>query len=843
MTTQVESDVKVLPPPAADKLIEKSVKDVMEQSFIDYAMSVITGRALPDVRDGLKPVHRRILYAMHESNNDWNKAYKKSARMVGDVIGKYHPHGDTSVYNAAVRMAQSFSMLKPLIDGQGNFGSIDGDAPAAMRYTEMRLARLSGEMFTDLHKETINWNENYDGTEKEPEVLTVPYPNLLINGGEGIAVGMASSIPPHNLKDVIDTTQALMKNPALTFADVSGLLKAPDFPTRGLVFGLDGFYSAVESGSGSIRLRAKYHVEDRKKGGSVLVIDELPYQVNKAKLVSRIAELVRNKEIEDVVALRDESNKEGIRVVLEVKTGGSADSIFAQLTGLTELETSVSYNCVVIDNGIPKQLGLKSMIIKWIEFRRDTVLKRYIFERGQVLAKLHILNGYIAAISQLDAVINLIRTAKNAEDARTGLMLLLTLDQAQAQAVLDLRLQKLTGMELDGVQNDFNTAQAKISELTAIIESPSKIDEIITEELDAIKTRYGTDRNTEIGYGIEAVTREDMIPQEDILIVLTKNGYIKRTSADGMSVQNKGTRGKKALEIGDSDEVLALYKAHTHDLILIFDEEGQTFALKGYRIPEASANSKGRHIKNVVEGLDKEISAVVQVPTNTEGYSIVVVTDDAQVKRSSISEYINATRKGGIRGVTLNNNKVVGVFVMKDTDDLMLMSDNCNSIRFNLSDLREIGRTGQGVMGMRLEDNARIIGAHAISAEDSADKFIVCLGANGVGKKTPVADFPVQNRAGKGLAVFKESAKTGKLVAAFGASNADDVVLLTSKGVSNRVHISAINETGRATSGVYLINVDEGHTLISATTVVRTESATPDEPEVVAQVPTAQEQA
>jgi len=803
-------------------IIEQFVSDAMRQSFLDYSMSVITDRALPDVRDGLKPVHRRILYAMDQLGNTHNKAYKKSARIVGDVIGKYHPHGDASVYGAAVRMAQPFSLNEPLVDGQGNFGSIDGDSPAAMRYTEIRLTRLAGEMFADLDKETVDFRDNYDGTEKEPVVLTTPYPNLVCNGGEGIAVGMASSIPPHNLRAVVDATLHLMDNPDASVSDVVSILKAPDFPTAGIVHGLDGFAEAVETGRGRVKIRAKWHEEDRPRGGKAIVIDELPYQVNKATLVAKIAELVRDKAIEGIAELRDESNKEGIRVWIGLKKDESPEAVFATLTTMTELEISFSYNCVVIAGGVPRLLSLKEMILQWITFRQEVVLARHIFERKQALARLHILEGYMAALGMLDQVIATIRGSESSASAKAALVDLLSIDEAQAQAVLDLRLQKLTGMELDGIRNEHTQVSAKVADLTAIIESPDRIRGVIRGELNDIANRYGHDRRTEIGHGISDITREDLIPREDVLIAMTQGGYIKRMPADSMARQNRGTRGKKAMEVGDDDSVNFMKQAHSHDSLMVFAKSGQVYGIKAYRIPEAAPTSKGRHIRNVIDGLDEEISAVLALPEHDPDTSVLTVTRSGQVKRSSIEDYSGATRKGGVRGVGLDDgDSLIAAFAVRDGDHLVLVANSGKAIRFDLESVRVMGRAAGGVRGIKLDDGEFLVGAAIIPQIQEQPLFLLCVGAQGVGKRTPVEEFPVQGRAGQGVIAFKANSKTGDLVMAMGVTLAYDLIMFASNGVSNRISVPDIRETGRAASGVYLMNLDDGHRLVSATTALR----------------------
>lgn len=817
----------------------------MDQSFIDYAMYVIQDRALPDLRDGLKPVHRRILFAMHEAGNDHNRPYKKSARMVGDVIGKYHPHGDSSVYGAAVRMAQPFSLRDVLIDGQGNFGSVDGDSPAAMRYTEMRLTRLASEMFSDLHKETITWEDNYDGQEKMPQVLTSPYPNLLVNGVEGIAVGMASSLPTHNLRDVCAAALHLIDKGDISAAEFFEIVKAPDFPTGGLIYGVDGFMSAVKTGKGKLKLRSKYEVEDRGRGAQRLVITEIPYQVNKANLITKIADLVKEKTVEGITALRDTSAKEGIRIEIDLRAGDDAEVMFAQLCKLTELETSINYNCTVLDQGKPVRMGLLEVLKKWLVFREDVVTKRYIFERKKALEKLHLLEGLIKALDRLDEVIALIRGAKDSFEAKTGLMALLAIDEVQAQAILDMRLQKLTGLEINDIRLDHKNLTNKVAELNVLIESPEKIRAVIREELVDIQSRYGSDRLTEIGHGIESISQEDLVEREDVLIAVTRAGYIKRMPADSLSQQGRGTRGKKTMNIGDDDEVSAMYSANSHDTLMVFTQTGQVYGIKGYQIPEGALNTKGRHIKNVIEGLVGEIAAIVNVPDAGTGKSIIIVTSDGTVKRSSLDVYGGATRKGGVRGVNIEDgNSIVGVFVCQQHDHLIMVSDEGMAIRFDIEELREMGRTATGVRGIKLGEGYSVVGAYVVEGDGNElpvkqvlrdrggelvpveepdtskmdeGKYLVCVGEKGVGKRTSISEFGVQSRGGKGVRCFIINGKTGVLTSAFGATLDNDLIMFASNGVSNRIHVADVRETGRSAAGVYLMNLDDNARVASVT--------------------------
>lgn len=832
-------------------IIPTKTTDLMEQSFIDYAMSVIVDRALPDVRDGLKPVHRRILYAMFESGNMPNKPYKKSARMVGDVIGKYHPHGDSSVYGAAVRMAQSFSLLQPLIDGQGNFGSIDGDAAAAMRYTEMRLSKLAAEMFQDLRKDTIPWDQNYDGQESMPSVLTAPFPNLLVNGVDGIAVGMASSIPPHNLVAVCHAAIEMIERAGgMTEVDFAKIVGAPDFPTGGLVYSMDGFYEAVASGTGRMRLRAQHVIEERARGASRLVITELPYQVNKANLVIKIAELHRLKEIDGLVEMRDESSKEGIRIVMDIRADTDAESLFAILCKKTELETSINYNATVLKDGKPTRIGLMSILENWLSFRQEVVRLRHEYELRVLQKRLHILGAYIAALSKLDEVITLIRASNEPAQAKSGLMDILPIDEIQSQAILDLRLQKLTGMQINEIHEDYDQCVTESLHLIEIINSPELILSIIKDELMAIQGRYPQVRNTEIGHNISSITNEDMIERQDIVVMITRGGYVKRMPAAALERQNRGTKGRRSISIGDGDEVSAIYSAHSHDMLMVFAESGQVYGIKGYQIPEANMTSKGRHIKNVIEGLDEEIASIINIPEWTEesearGQSVIVVTTDGIVKRSSSRLYQNMTRKGGVKGVELRDgNKIVGSFFAESNDHLILVSDEGLAARFDVNELRESGRSSMGVRGINLGDGAQVVGAYVARGDGTPlpvhqvlrlrdgvevmvdepntesldkDRYLLCLGANGVGKRTPLSEFPMRGRSARGVIALKINNKTGPLIGAAGVEISQDLIMFSSSGKSNRVAIQDIRESGRNTAGVYLMNVDKGESVISLT--------------------------
>lgn len=801
------------------KIIRTPVRQIMAQSYLDYAMSVIMERALPDVRDGLKPVHRRILYAMYEAGNTYSKPYRKAARSVGDVMGKYHPHGDKSIYDAAVRMAQPFSMSQMLLDGQGNFGSIDGDMPAAMRYTEIRLSRIAGEMFTDLGKETVNFHPNYDGQNEEPEVLPTSYPNLLVNGVDGIAVGMASSIPPHNLSGVIDATILMMDNPDCTVDDIVRVMEGPDFPTAGIVHSLEGFRQAVETGRGRIKLRAKWHEEDRGRGAKAIVIDEIPYQVNKAVLVAKIAELVREKEVEGIVDLRDESNKKGIRIWIVLRSGESPEAIFSQIAAKTDAEVSFSYNTVVLDGGRPMLMGLGKVIEKWIEFRQDVVLKRYIYERKQALARLHVLIAYMKALSDLDNVIRVIRNAESPAVAKAELIELLAVDEIQAQAVLDLRLQKLTGMEINSIKEEHEAVEAKVKELTEIIESNEKIRAIIKEELEEVKKRYGHARRTEIGHGLSDISLPDLIPREQVIVSMTKSGYIKRMPVNALRSQNRGTRGKTAVKVADEDLISFFQECHSHDNLLIFTKSGKAHRLPAYQIPEGNVTAKGRHIRNVIDGLEEDIHVVLALPESDPETSVLTVSKGALIKKTAIDAYQHANRKGGIQGVGLDEgDELINAFAVKDADELILISEQGRAVRFTCGSIRASGRTSKGVTGMRFKTDGHLVGSAIVPEGKSEEVQLMCVSENGIGKKSRMELFPPQARGGLGRIAVKTNDKTGKLVAALAVNDDQDAILLSSAGVSNRIAVSDINEKNRHSAGIILMKLDPGSTVVNVTT-------------------------
>lgn len=843
------------------QVLERNISTEMRQMYLDYALSIITDRSLPDVRDGLKPVHRRILFAMHELGNNWNSKYRKSARIVGDVLGKYHPHGDTACYDAMVRMAQDFSLLHPLVDGQGNFGSVDGDSPAAMRYTETRLARIAESLLADLSPKIVPYVPNYDGELSEPSVLPAGFPNLLINGSVGIAVGMATYIPPHNLRQVIRAVRLLSADPTTPSLALFEALGAPDFPTGGIVYNTAGLLDAIETGRGTVRVRAKWHAESHKGRYQSLVITEIPYQICKKDLVEKtqayFRSLAESKTFTDVSAIRDESDKDGMRIVIDLKPGVEPEPVFSMMAGARELSYDVScnYNCMaLLPNGKPDLLPVRHLLLYWMQYRREVIANRLSVELDKQRVRLHILEGYRLALSRVDEVIEVIRASVDAANASIRLRALLDLDEIQAKSILDLRLQKLTSFEIGDIHDEHARRTAEAARLQAALNSPEDIEQILLSELDAMGDRFGMDRRTEIGEGLSTVTREDMIPLEDVLILVTRSGYIKRMPASAFEAQNRGTRGRKALEVAEGDEIALLYHCASHDTILLFQQDGQVHGVKAWRIPEGAMTAKGTHLRRVFEDFEGEVQAIVVLPEGRDDYTVMTVTAQAQVKRSNLGDYDNATRKGGIRGVKLDEgDALIGAFIVGENDHVVLVNNEGFAIRFPANDVRPTGRATGGVRGMKLQQGRQVIGVSCIPVsgplpmrhvvdEDTgetrqvldttqidAGRYLLCIGEKGVGKRTSLSEFPVQSRAGKGVIAFKANGKTGPLIAAMGAQASMDLILLASNGVSNRIRVQDIRETGRSASGVFLINLDQGATLLKATPIVGTEATPPSD--------------
>ncbi|MDW5376748.1 DNA gyrase subunit A [Halomonas sp. HP20-15] len=873
----------------AREILPVNIEDELKQSYLDYAMSVIIGRALPDVRDGLKPVHRRVLYAMHELGNDWNKPYKKSARVVGDVIGKYHPHGDSAVYDTIVRMAQDFSMRYVLVDGQGNFGSIDGDSAAAMRYTEVRMARLSHELLADLEKDTVDWVDNYDGTERIPDVLPTRVPNLLVNGGSGIAVGMATNIPPHNMVEVINGCLALIDDYTLSIDDLMEYIPGPDFPTAGIINGKAGILDAYRTGRGRIYVRAQYTVEHHEKSGrDHIVITELPYQVNKARLIEKIAELVKDKRIEGIAELRDESDKDGLRVVVEVKRGESGEVVVNNLFAHTQLETVFGINMVALDDGQPKTLNLKQMLEAFVRHRREVVTRRTLYELKKARERGHILEGLAVAISNIDEVIELIKASPSAAEAKEKLLdkawqpgqvsnmleragavsckpegleegLGLSEDQreyrlspAQAQAILELRLHRLTGLETEKLLNEYLGILEKIAELSEILASADRLLEVIREELIAVRDQYGDARKTVIQTSRLDLTIADLINEEDMVVTISRSGYAKTQPITDYQAQRRGGRGKSATSMKDEDVIEHLLVASTHDTVLLFSNKGKVYWLKVYEIPAASRGSRGKPLVNLLplDG-DESINAMLPVREYREDSYIFFATANGTVKRTTLDQF-SRPRSVGLIAIDLDEgDRLVGAAVTNGEDHVMLLSSNGKAIRFEEGNVRAMGRTARGVRGMRLQGDAEVISliiprstqiddsdasdddgdideatkVEAMEAEtgsvDIADDQIYILTASqrGYGKRTRLEAFPLRGRGGQGVIAMQTSARNGDLVSAIQVHACDEMMLITDRGTLVRTRVEEVSATSRNTQGVMLIRLGEGESLVKTVRV------------------------
>ncbi len=876
----------------AREILPVNIEDELKQSYLDYAMSVIIGRALPDVRDGLKPVHRRVLYAMHELGNDWNKPYKKSARVVGDVIGKYHPHGDSAVYDTIVRMAQDFSMRYVLVDGQGNFGSIDGDSAAAMRYTEVRMARLSHELLADLEKDTVDWVDNYDGTERIPDVLPTRVPNLLVNGGSGIAVGMATNIPPHNMVEVINGCLALIDDYTLTIDELMEYIPGPDFPTAGIINGKAGILDAYRTGRGRIYVRAQYTIEHHDKSGREhIVVTELPYQVNKARLIEKIAELVKDKRIEGIAELRDESDKDGLRVVIEVKRGESGEVVVNNLFAHTQLETVFGINMVALEDGQPKTLNLKQVLEAFVRHRREVVTRRTLYELKKARERGHILEGLAVAISNIDEVIELIKASPSAAEAReklldkawqpgqvTGMLeragatsckpegleegLGLSDDRrgyrlspAQAQAILELRLHRLTGLETEKLLNEYLGILEKIAELNAILASADRLLEVIREELIAVRDQYGDVRKTVIQTSRLDLTIADLINEEDMVVTISRSGYAKTQPITDYQAQRRGGRGKSATSMKDDDVIEHLLVASTHDTVLLFSNKGKVYWLKVYEIPAASRGSRGKPLVNLLplDG-DEAINAMLPVREYRQDSYIFFATANGTVKRTTLDQF-SRPRSVGLIAIDLDEgDRLVGATVTNGEDHVMLLSSNGKAIRFEEGNVRAMGRTARGVRGMRLQGDAEVISLiiprstqvddsdpadddgndiestkveaiEAIEAEtgvaDIADDQIYILTASqrGFGKRTRLEAFPLRGRGGQGVIAMQTSARNGDLVSAIQVHACDEMMLITDRGTLVRTRVEEVSATARNTQGVMLIRLGEGESLVKTVRV------------------------
>ncbi|RFB34984.1 DNA gyrase subunit A [Bacillus sp. RC] len=786
---------------------EVNISQEMRASFLDYAMSVIVSRALPDVRDGLKPVHRRILYAMNDLGMGSDKPYKKSARIVGEVIGKYHPHGDSAVYETMVRMAQDFSYRYMLIDGHGNFGSVDGDAAAAMRYTEARMSKVSMELLRDINKDTIDYQDNYDGSEREPIVLPARFPNLLVNGSAGIAVGMATNIPPHQLGEVIDGVLAVSQDPDITIAELMEIIPGPDFPTAGQILGRSGIRKAYETGKGSIIVRAKVEIEEQSNGKQTIIVHELPYQVNKAKLIEKIAELARDKKIDGITDLRDESDRSGMRIVIEVRRDANANVLLNNLYKQTSLQTSFGINTLALVDGQPKVLNLKQCLQYYLDHQVVVIRRRTEFELRKAEARAHILEGLKIALDNLDAVIALIRGSQTTDIAHEGLMMQFSLSEKQAQAILDMRLQRLTGLEREKIEAEYQSLLALIAELKAILADEEKVLEIIREELIEVKERFNDGRRTEIvSGGAEIIEDEDLIPRQDIVISLTHNGYIKRLPVSTYKSQRRGGRGIQGMNTNEDDFVEHLLTTSTHDTILFFTNKGKVYRTKGYEIPEYGRTAKGIPIINLLE-VDKGewVNAIIRVDEFVDDWYLFFTTKQGISKRTPLSSFENIRNSGLIALNLREEDELISVKLTDGKRDMVIGTKKGMLIRFNENDVRSMGRTATGVKGITLDSEDEVIGMEIL--EEQSDVLIITK--NGYGKRTPIEEYRVQTRGGKGLRTCNITDKNGDVVALKCVSQEEDIMLITVSGVLIRVSVSDISQMGRNTQGVKVIRLGD----------------------------------
>ncbi|OYW63120.1 MAG: DNA gyrase subunit A [Hydrogenophilales bacterium 12-64-13] len=847
----------------AKETLPVSLEEEMRRSYLDYAMSVIVGRALPDVRDGLKPVHRRVLFAMNELSNDWNKAYKKSARVVGDVIGKYHPHGDTAVYDTMVRMAQDFSLRYPLIDGQGNFGSVDGDNAAAMRYTEVRMAevrmaKIAHELLADLDKETVDFGPNYDGSEQEPLVLPTKIPNLLINGSSGIAVGMATNIPPHNLTDICTALFALLEDPEIDIESLISIVKAPDFPTAGIIYGLSGVRDGYRTGRGRVVMRATCHIEDvgREGGKQAIIIDELPYQVNKANLLIKIGELVREKQIDGISDLRDESDKSGMRVYIELKRGENADVILNNLYKQTQMQDTFGMNMVALIDGQPRLLNLKEMLDAFLRHRREVVTRRTVFDLRKARERGHILEGLAVALANVDEIVELIKSSETPVIARERLLgrawksamveeMLARIDpeysrpvnigpefglhadgyrlsEIQAQRILEMQLQRLTNLESDKIIGEYKEIMAKIADLLDILANPSRITQIIRDELKEIQDQFGDARRSAIVENAQDMSMEDLIKPEEMVVTLSHGGYMKSQPMDDYRAQKRGGRGKQAAGTKDEDFIEKMFIANTHDYILCFSNRGRLYWLKVYNVPAGGRAARGKPIVNLLPLEDGEkINALLPVKTFDDEHYVFMATSNGIVKKTPLSEF-SRPRTAGIIAVGLDDGDfLIGASITDGRHDVMLFSDGGKAVRFDENDVRPMGRTARGVIGMKLAKGRKLISL--LVAEDEND-FVLTATENGFGKRTPITEYTRHARATQGMIAIQTSERNGRVVAATLVKPDDEIMLITTGGVLIRTRVKEIRAMSRATQGVTLINLDKGETLISLEKVAETDN-------------------
>lgn len=812
-----------------DKVQDVDLVEKMEKSYIDYAMSVIAARALPDVRDGLKPVQRRILYAMIELNNGPDKPHRKCARIVGDTMGKYHPHGDRSIYEALVKLAQEWSTRYPLIDGHGNFGSVDGDGAAAMRYTEARLSKISMEMLADINKNTVNFSPNFDESEKEPAVLPARYPNLLVNGTSGIAVGMATNIPPHNLTEIINAVVKLIENRVnedrgTEIEELLQIVKGPDFPTGATILGRRGIEEAYRTGRGKIKVRAVTDIEPMNSGKQRIVVTELPYMVNKAKLIEKIASLVKDKKIEGISELRDESDRNGMRICIELKKDVNANVLLNQLYKHTQMQDTFGVNTLALVNGEPKVLNLHDMLYYYLEHQKEVVIRRTQYELNKAKERAHILEGLLKALDHIDEVIQIIRSSKNVAEAKVSLTERFGLSDAQSQAIVDMRLKALTGLERDRLENEYRELMAKIAELEAILADEKQLLRVIREEILIIKEKFGDERRTAIGFDDEELTIEDLIPQEDTVIAMTKLGYIKRMTIDNFKSQNRGGKGIKGMQTIDEDFIEELFMTTTHHYIMFFTNLGRVYRLKGYEIPESSRTARGTAIVNLLQLQPNErITAVIPIAQYDEGNFLFMATKNGTVKKTSIQEYENI-RKSGLIAINLREgDELIEVKTTDNTKDILLVTKLGQCIRFAETDVRETGRASMGVIGMNLAEGDEVIGMQL----NTQGEHLLIVSEYGMGKRTSMEEFSVQRRGGKGVKCYRIMDKTGNVVGVKAVNPNNEVMIITTQGIVIRLQVNDISELGRITSGVKLINMDDDITVASIAKV--RESTTEEE--------------
>ncbi|HEB82286.1 MAG TPA: DNA gyrase subunit A [Gammaproteobacteria bacterium] len=837
----------------AKEISPVNLEDEMRQSYLDYAMSVIVGRALPDVRDGLKPVHRRVLYAMSVLGNDYNKPYKKSARVVGDVIGKYHPHGDTAVYDTIVRMAQPFSLRYMLVDGQGNFGSVDGDAPAAMRYTEVRMSKIAHELLADLDKETVDFVDNYDGSEHEPVVLPTRVPNMLVNGSSGIAVGMATNMPPHNLGEVISACLALIDNPDMSIEEIMQHIPAPDLPTAAFINGVKGIRQAYRTGRGRMVMRSRAEIVEDKKGKQSIIVSEIPYQVNKARLIERIAELVKEKRIEGISALRDESDKDGMRIVIEIRRGEAADVVLNNLYSQTAMQTVFGINMVALVEGQPQLLNLKQILDAFLRHRREVVTRRTVYELRKARARAHVLEGLAVALANIDEVIELIKTSASPAEAKAGLIERVWpagmveemvaraiadaggdsalsasrpdnldprfglkddgyhLSDVQAQAILDLKLHRLTGLEQDKIVNEFKQILDVIKELIKILSEPERLLDVIREELNEIRDNYADARRSEIMEDELDFNMEDLITEEDVVVTFSHEGYAKSQQLDVYNTQRRGGRGKSATSMKTEDFIDKLFVANTHDTLLCFSSRGQVYWLKVYQLPMAGRGSRGKPIVNLLPLEDGErINAVLPVREYDENQFVFMATSSGTVKKTALSNF-SRPRSSGIKAIELReDDHLVDVVITNGSDHIMLLADSGKAVRFSETDVRAMGRTAGGVRGMRIAEGQHVVSMIKV-AEDGS---ILTATENGYGKRTPVDDYPLKGRGGQGVISIQASERNGRVVGAVQVQAEDEIMLITNNGTLVRIAVADVSEMGRNTQGVRLIRLTRGEKLV-----------------------------